>query len=347
MKKRMKLPNNFGSVYKLSGKRRKPYVACISEGYNKYGKRLRKIIGYAESYEKGLDMLSEYRKNPYDLDFKNITFEDVFYKLEKELENLVDKEKMSKSNLKNIRAVFNNQLLKIHNKPLLELKTREMQDIIDNSNVGKTTRGYIKTTCSKVFEYAIIELEMPFNSNPADKLKIGEKEKSEKHFPFTDEERDILWKNTNNDIVKMILIYLYSSMRPNELLKIKISNIHLEEEYMIGGSKTKAGKNRIIPIHKKILPFIKYFYNPDNEYLINIKYDSYAKEFKKIILLLNLNPAHTPYNTRHDFATRIKRLNINEYIIKRIMGHSITDITEGTYTHRSIKELVEAVNLLD
>ena len=40
----MKLPNGYGSVYKLSGKRRKPYVSVISTGLDQYGKRLRKRI---------------------------------------------------------------------------------------------------------------------------------------------------------------------------------------------------------------------------------------------------------------------------------------------------------------
>lgn len=31
----MKLPNGYGSVYKLSGNRRNPWVACVTIGYNK------------------------------------------------------------------------------------------------------------------------------------------------------------------------------------------------------------------------------------------------------------------------------------------------------------------------
>lgn len=31
------------------------------------------------------------------------------------------------------------------------------------------------------------------------------------------------------------------------------------------------GKNRVIPIHEKILPYIKERYNPDNKYLMTIE----------------------------------------------------------------------------
>ena len=36
----MKLPNNYGSVYKLSGNRRRPYIAKITIGYNNKGKQI-------------------------------------------------------------------------------------------------------------------------------------------------------------------------------------------------------------------------------------------------------------------------------------------------------------------
>ena len=37
---------------------------------------------------------------------------------------------------------------------------------------------------------------------------------------------------------------------------------------MHGGMKTAAGKNRVIPIADKILPFISEMYNPKHEYLV-------------------------------------------------------------------------------
>ena len=35
----------------------------------------------------------------------------------------------------------------------------------------------------------------------------------------------------------------------------------------------------------------------------------------------------------------MKRVNMNEYILKLIVGHAIDDITEKTYTHRTIEDL--------
>ena len=36
---------------------------------------------------------------------------------------------------------------------------------------------------------------------------------------------------------------------------------------------------------------------------------------------------------------KAKAVNMNEYILKLIVGHAIDDITEKTYTHRTIEDL--------
>ena len=43
----------------------------------------------------------------------------------------------------------------------------------------------------------------------------------------------------------------------------------------------------------------------------------------------------------------MKRVSANEQILKRIMGHSIQDLTELVYTHRSIEELIKEVDKID
>ena len=66
-------------------------------------------------------------------------------------------------------------------------------------------------------------------------------------------------------------------------------------------------------------------------------YDKYRGRWKKIMNRFELN--HKPHDTRHTFITKAKNANMNDYIIKLIVGHAITDITENTYTHHTIAEL--------
>jgi len=77
-----------------------------------------------------------------------------------------------------------------------------------------------------------------------------------------------LWQNTD-DLGARTALILCSGFRPSELLKIKTADVNLEEKYMRGGIKTRASKNRVIPIAEKILPFVAEFYNPKNEYLMS------------------------------------------------------------------------------
>lgn len=346
----MRLPNGYGTVYKLSGKRRKPFVARITTGWTNEGKQINKTIGYYRTKQEGLSALAEYHKSPYDIDLSKLSFKETWYKVERELEKVIDEGKMTQGNLESLNFAFNNHLQELHDKKLVDIKFREMQDIINNGKVRNTdkelsysAKGYMKTVCVKVFDYAIDMLEIPIN-NIARKLNVGSKKQSNKHIPFTEEEISILWGMQYNDLVKITLIWLYTGLRPNEIFKTVRDNIHLEEKYFITGSKTEAGKNRIIPIHKKIEHLVKYFYFKDTLFDIYEKtdYNKIKREFQK--LMDNLNMEHTPYDCRHTFITKMKKANANEYLLKRIVGHSIQDITEKTYTHRDIEELLLEIN---
>ena len=73
----------------------------------------------------------------------------------------------------------------------------------------------------------------------------------------------------------------------------------------------------------------------------------YHEKFEKIIEQLEMDKKHRPHDTRHTFATMMDRTPANKLCIKRILGHASKDITDKVYTHKDIKELIEAVNLLD
>ena len=112
--------------------------------------------------------------------------------------------------------------------------------------------------------------------------------------------------------------------------------------------KTKAGKNRIVPIHSKIYKYIEKWYNKNNEFLITnsknkqMLYRNWKDEkFGKIMEQLEMN--HLPHDTRHTFATISDNAYMNKLCIKRIMGHQSTDITDNVYTHKDIEQLKKEI----
>lgn len=72
-----------------------------------------------------------------------------------------------------------------------------------------------------------------------------------------------------------------------------------------------------------------------------LSYGKYRNRFIKVMSRLKLT--HRPHETRHTFITKGKACNMDEYILKLIVGHAITDISEKVYTHRTMEQLYSKI----
>ena len=360
--KRLKMPNKFGSISFLGEGRRRPFMMRAPATYDDDAKEIRPILGYTDDYYMAYETLLKYHKKSQEKE-GTLRFSDLFtlwseYK-KKRFEDLKEKGKLKKNQrvayAANYDSVYNNQCKPLHNKLLSDLCSADFQNIIDNCDKGYTTRKYIKLLGGQLFEHANY-LGIKLDKEVIDRLEVGDTDKSTKHKIFTDDEIDLLWKNLENkqidphSIIDIVLINLYTGMRPTELLEMKTSNIDLKSQIMIGGIKTNAGIDREIPIHNKILPLVKFRYNPENEYLITkengkpILYRHYLDLFKDVMNNLNLD--HIPYDCRSTTATKLYNAGIDQLIYKLILGHDISDITEKHYIKITSKQKVEAINKL-
>lgn len=340
----LKLPNGFGTIVYLGDKRRKPYGAMKTLGWTEKGTQIRKYVGYGKTWNEAYEELLKYNRMPFNIDNKNITVGEVYKLVEKELYRLLQEEKISNSSYTALISTWNCHLSKLKEKKILEIKKKEVQSIIDKSGLKYTGRNYIRILWTKIVNYCTDELELKLDTN-IHELNIGEKEKSTTHTPFTnDEVRLVLDSAKFNDIAILVSIYFYTGLRPSELLDIKIENVFLEKNYMIGGSKTNAGKNRIIPIHSEIKNYIVELYKKNKKYLIldenkmKMNYDGYRHRFEKLMTSLNLK--HKPHDTRHTFATKCNEVGISDVDIKILMGHSLAgDVTNDVYIHKTVERL--------
>lgn len=155
---------------------------------------------------------------------------------------------------------------------------------------------------------------------------------------------------SKNKDAQTILMLIYTGTRIGEMLNLKKENIYLKEQYFkVIQSKTKNGI-REVPIADKILPFFKYFYeNSKSGYLLEfrgnkITYSHYVGTiWKKYMKLLNLD--YTPHTARKTCVSLLTSANVNQTIIKKIVGHSgAMSLTERVYTKFDIKPLLEAIN---
>lgn len=338
----MRLPNGYGGVVNLGKKRRRPFAARITQGYTLEGKAIYKYLGYYEKRQEALQALAEYNTHPYDLDGRNMTFAEVYnLAIKKEFENA------SVQKVNSYKAAFKN-CINIHNVKISELKSLDLQEVIDNSAVrSQSSLCNIIIVMRMVFKFALQNdyIQKDYSQFVSISNTTAKKEKN----IFTDEEIQILWDNANDFFCQLTLILIYTGFRINELLNLETINVHLDENYMQGGLKTKNGKNRIVPIHSKIKPLIQNFYSENNKYLLNnngkpYNYSTVKQFFYSKMETINIK--HTFHECRHTTASLLNRYNAKDIYIKRILGHASQDLTKDVYTHIELKELIDAIELI-
>lgn len=338
----MKLPNGYGSVTKLSGTRRRPYMVRITTGYNYNGRQQMKVLGYYAKRTDALNALAEYNQSPYDVNSVKLTFAQVHDKWE--ASTYVD----GKEESNQYKAAYQ-RCKPIWDTPMIDLKTAHFQQLINDCDKGYASKKAIRIVCNLITKYALandIVLK-----NYVELTKLPPQVESRKHVPFTPAELKLLWQNAAGNIaIQSVLILCYTGLRPSEMLKIEKSNIDFEQHTMRGGSKTEAGKNRLIPIADKILPFVQAACERStgntlytNERGKTLNYDEYRSAYwSPAMNMLRLN--HLPHDGRHTCATLLNNADVNEKITKLILGHASKDITERVYTHKTVEQLLEAVN---
>lgn len=363
--KRRRLPNGFGQITKVNGKYlRKPYRARVTIGKNEYGKPIvkdLKPICFFETYNDAYEALVEYNKNPYDLDGSTMTIKELYEKWTDYYFETLE----SDASKRTIRSAWNYcssvydmrvvDLRARHIRGCMEEGTYEVKGQIKNASAG--TKGRIKSLFNMMLDYAmeyeIVTINYARTFDVSTSILEEQAETKRDHIPYTDKEMKLLWDNLYKvDYVNVVLFQCYSGWRPQELGLIRLENVDLDKGIMIGGMKTKAGKDRPVPIHPKIYDITKHMYEQakeiGSEYLINcvdvkthrgstmMTYDKLRHRYDKIVATLQLNINHRPHDARKHFVTMAKRCDMDEYALKHIIGHEISDITEKVYTERNI-----------
>lgn len=330
----MKLPNNYGSITKLKGNRNRPYM--VREG--KSGKQ--RILTYTATYEEGLAILAQFNNDPWSVVQPDMTFQEVF---ELMLEKRVDK--FGKATLHSLKSVVK-YCDSLKDKSYREIKAYLMQDCIDQCGRGYATQNAIKNLFYHTDRFAI---ELDISSKNFSSILTTETVPESKKTVFSQQERDILWKNKKIPWVDSILIFLFTGLRISELLELKKEQVDLVEGTITGGKKTKAGKNRIIPIHSKILPLIKNRMVEEGDFLFSyrgnkVTESTYRKIWSKLMGQFCMK--HCPHECRHTFRSLLDSVGANKVCIDRMMGHKSVGTGERTYTHKGVEELRKNLELV-
>jgi len=343
----MRRANGTGGVVKRSGNRRCPYEARITVGYTEDEKQIIKAIGSYATRDEAFAALLNYNKSPYDIDNKQITFAELY---EKWKERASAQGRLSKSSIACLTTGYIH-CSDLYDLPYINIRPHMMQKCIDGCGRGYATQNTIRGLFRHLDQYAM-EFDI-IVKRCSDFLNTSTVDPKPKKI-FSNSEVIKLWDNNNMPWADTILILLYSGWRISELLGLLKKNVVIDPSgktvnYMQGGIKTKAGKDRIVPIHSAILPIVKKYYKKSETYLIEkngkpVRYDTYVLQFRNIMKRLDMK--HTIHETRHTFRTWLNRASANIAFANKLMGHKCGDVGLEVYTHKNVQELRDTIELI-
>ena len=363
-------PNNTGTVVKLSGTRRKPYCARIMSDERDIltGNKKQICIGTFATREEALNALSIYslkRSSSITNEEARNLAPDLFDRIQEktqkrvptfyEIYQILDDEEFSKlsKSARNGYSSWIKRFENINNRQINTITLADLQFVFDNDGAANGTQVHMKVLCSKIFEYAVIHQYISRDDDYTSYIKVADFKQSNKHYPFSvDEIRKL--QSVDTPEAHLLLIYIYTGLRAGELLYINRDNIHIDEKcdddgvdrvisYVVTGSKTDAGKNRVVPIHNEIKQFvIDELLKPDKR-LIDC---TYASLNNTVLSAVNrsLKTTHTMHDTRVTFASLCQLYKVDVYARKKILGHKLKDITFDIYTKASKNKLWTEIN---
>lgn len=349
----MKLPNGYGTVYKLSGKRRKPYIARITIGWEfdektEKKKQIIKTIGCFRTKKEGLQALAEYNNNPYDLSMSEVTFAEMYELWAKEKFD----ENTNRSTYRNYLNAYNH-CKALQDMKMTDIRPRHLQAVLDeHKNLSQSALSRMRSMLNQLYKWCIKNDYI--KKNCAEALIIKSVQGPKPKDAFTSEEIKTLWELQENETAKILLILIYSGCRIGELLGLKKSELEIERQmFNVVKSKTESGVRRV-PIADKVFPLWQYFLS-----VSECNYVFTAKRRKEQLKYFNFKDnffapfreavgfSHTIHETRHTCISQLTQQHADERLIKIIVGHkSAQTLTEKVYTHIEDAELLKTINLI-
>ncbi len=339
-RKRMKLPNGFGSIKYLGEGRRRPYGVYppVTE-YTFKGPVSPKALAYTATWEEGYEVLTAYNMekegkitvNHGTFIDRSPTFAEVYDRyFQEKFHN--SPRKLSKAAMDSTRAAFKN-CSAIHGMQFGQLHYEDLQDILNKCPLKHASLELIVSLLHQMYQYAL-KYEIARKDYSAF-LYIPKADDDEAGEPFTEGELGTLWANQGDPTVEMILIMCYSGFRIKAYTDI---HVDLGQCSLTGGVKTKAGKGRTVPIHTAILPFVARRHDGSGN-LLGGSPSWFRTRMYATLERIGL-ARHTPHDCRHTFSMLCEKYGVNENDRRRMLGHSFgNDITNATYGHRTLDDL--------
>lgn len=326
-RKALKRANGTGTVYKLQGRRRRPWAASKN----------RTIIGYYETKTAALEALNRLSGRSLDERY-NMTFTEVFEAWKAEhYKEITDAGRASYNRAYDVFAP-------LHKKKFRDLRAGDFQAVLaPYMGQSHSTLSKHKQLLTQMSAWAMRE-EL-ITTNFAKFVRLPENVKKEKEI-FSDADIEKLEKD-GSEAAKIVLMLIYTGMRIGELFSLPLEDYH--GTYVVGGEKTAAGRNRVIPIRPEGRGHFAYFATQADGPLLLSGYTGQRvpnnfrkRDYYPLLDRLSIE-RKTPHATRHTYASRARKDGMPPEILQKILGHADYSTTANIYVHTDVEELVKAV----
>ena len=144
-------------------------------------------------------------------------------------------------------------------------------------------------------------------------------------------------------------------MRRNEILNLKWADLNLKDKYLFVRNTdefaTKNKKDRIIPLHKKVLAILKnisivseYVFVTDSK---RQHYPNYVTQsFKDLVRRGKIKKPICFHSLRHSCASNLVSKGASLYNVMQLLGHTDYSTTQ-IYAHLERASLAETIKLFD
>lgn len=322
----MRLPNGYGSVYKLAGNRRRPYVV------KKTIDGRQRALGYFESYQDAFEFLVHVN---HCTPSRQVTFAAVYAAWSQR--HFPDVSASSRS----AYSISYRHLSPLHAMPFSSITYPDLQSAMDAVPAGYCTRKKCRVLLSQMYKYAIKNGIVDHDLSPF--VELPKHVSIYKKKPFTARQIGKLWRSLDVPGVADALILIYTGMRVGEYIALRPADINVRQKYIdIKQSKTAAGIRKI-PIHHRILDMLTER-KASGTICPCPTYDSFRRLWDKAMNAVRMK--HTPHECRHTLASMLDSAGVNDTVVKMILGHARRGVTKAVYTHKTLRELRRAVDIL-
>ena len=216
----------------------------------------------------------------------------------------------------------------------------DLQECLDDCPRGRRTLENMKALAGLMYKYAVPRRQASLNLGQY--LIVSGERGSKDGLPM-----DVLKKIQGAvgtvPYADFVVSECYLGFRPGELLDITVDDYDPSKKAFVGGSKTDAGRDRVVTVSPKIQPIIDvlvsqrhsgHIFSPDGKKMSPKAYREAfyavldAVGFDNPIKIVNGQEYHTytPHSCRHTFATLMKSVQAPDKDKLELIGHTSTEM---------------------